>query len=106
MRTFWKYYCGEKVAPVLTIFVGGNHEASNHLWELYGMLIFISIYLPTLSFLFFPPFFFLETHLRGQCGQCGQWGELGGDNNLPTSSPTTLATLSRMRAFAFHFKRL
>jgi lariat debranching enzyme len=29
-----QYYSGEKVAPVLTLFIGGNHEASNHLWEL------------------------------------------------------------------------
>jgi lariat debranching enzyme len=35
MSSFYKYYSGELVAPVLTIFVGGNHEASNHLWELY-----------------------------------------------------------------------
>ncbi|XP_046659330.1 lariat debranching enzyme isoform X1 [Homalodisca vitripennis] len=35
--SFYKYYSGEKVAPVLTIFIGGNHEASNHLQELsYG----------------------------------------------------------------------
>ena len=31
---FQKYYTGQKLAPVLTIFIGGNHEASNHLWEL------------------------------------------------------------------------
>ncbi|CAI8056500.1 Lariat debranching enzyme [Geodia barretti] len=37
MGSFYKYYSGEKTAPVLTIFIGGNHEASNHLWELsYG----------------------------------------------------------------------
>ncbi|KAH7300307.1 hypothetical protein KP509_24G055500 [Ceratopteris richardii] len=35
MKTFWKYYAGEETAPYPTIFVGGNHEASNHLWELY-----------------------------------------------------------------------
>jgi lariat debranching enzyme len=35
MNTFWKYYSGEKVAPFPTIFIGGNHEASNYLWELY-----------------------------------------------------------------------
>ena len=35
MQTFYKYYSGEKAAPVLTIVVGGNHEASNHMWELY-----------------------------------------------------------------------
>lgn len=32
-----RYYSGEKKAPVLTVFIGGNHEASNHLQELpYG----------------------------------------------------------------------
>lgn len=35
--TFYKYYNGEKKAPILTIFIGGNHEASNYLQELpYG----------------------------------------------------------------------
>ncbi|KAJ2697208.1 lariat debranching enzyme [Coemansia sp. IMI 203386] len=32
---FYRYYSGEKVAPIPTIFVGGNHEAGNHLRELY-----------------------------------------------------------------------
>ena len=32
---FHEYYSGKKRAPILTLFVGGNHEASNHLWELY-----------------------------------------------------------------------
>ena len=33
MCSFYKYYSAtpEKVAPVLTIFIGGNHEASNYL---------------------------------------------------------------------------
>ncbi|KAJ8668130.1 hypothetical protein QAD02_009793 [Eretmocerus hayati] len=45
MGTFYKYYSGEKVAPVLTIFVGGNHEASNHLQELaYGGWVAPNIY--------------------------------------------------------------
>jgi lariat debranching enzyme len=35
MKTFWKYYSGLEVAPYPTIFIGGNHEASNYLWELY-----------------------------------------------------------------------
>jgi lariat debranching enzyme len=35
LKDYWKYYKGDEVAPVLTIFVGGNHEASNHMWELY-----------------------------------------------------------------------
>ena len=45
METFYKYYSGEKKAPVLTIFIGGNHEASNHLWELpYGGWVAPNIY--------------------------------------------------------------
>ncbi|EFN82906.1 Lariat debranching enzyme [Harpegnathos saltator] len=43
--TFYKYYSGEKEAPVLTIFIGGNHEASNHLQELpYGGWVAPNIY--------------------------------------------------------------
>jgi hypothetical protein len=32
---FHKYYSGRSRAPVLTIVIGGNHEASNYLFELY-----------------------------------------------------------------------
>lgn len=32
-----RYYIGEKVAPLLTIVIGGNHEASNYLWELWAI---------------------------------------------------------------------
>jgi lariat debranching enzyme len=32
---FADYHCGRKLAPVSTIFIGGNHEASNVLWENY-----------------------------------------------------------------------
>ncbi|KAG7092767.1 hypothetical protein E1B28_009090 [Marasmius oreades] len=35
LQTFHKYYTGEKKAPVLTVIIGGNHEASNYMWELY-----------------------------------------------------------------------
>ncbi|KXS19892.1 DBR1-domain-containing protein [Gonapodya prolifera JEL478] len=35
MGGFYKYYSGELRAPIPTIFIGGNHEASNYLWELY-----------------------------------------------------------------------
>jgi lariat debranching enzyme len=35
MGSFWKYYAGVSHAPVLTIFIGGNHEASQPLSELY-----------------------------------------------------------------------
>ncbi|BFZ58872.1 lariat debranching enzyme [Savitreella phatthalungensis] len=34
MADFAAYHRGDKLAPVLTIFVGGNHEASNHLQQL------------------------------------------------------------------------
>ena len=40
-----RYYSVEKVAPVLTIFIGGNHEASNYLQELaYGGWVAPNIY--------------------------------------------------------------
>jgi lariat debranching enzyme len=32
---FHRFYKREKVAPILTIFIGGNHEASNYLRDLY-----------------------------------------------------------------------
>lgn len=35
MHAFHRYYKREKTAPVLTIFVGGNHEASGYLQELH-----------------------------------------------------------------------
>jgi lariat debranching enzyme len=35
LGTFPSYYAGEKKAPILTIFIGGNHEASQPLRELY-----------------------------------------------------------------------
>ncbi|RSL63210.1 hypothetical protein CEP54_005273 [Fusarium duplospermum] len=35
MGDFHKYYSGASKAPVLTLVIGGNHEASNYLFELY-----------------------------------------------------------------------
>ncbi|CED82393.1 RNA lariat debranching enzyme [Phaffia rhodozyma] len=35
LGSFHSYYSGQKVAPLLTIVIGGNHEASNYMWELY-----------------------------------------------------------------------
>lgn len=35
MGDFHEYYSGQRKAPYLTIFIGGNHEASNYLFELY-----------------------------------------------------------------------
>ncbi|KAF0696752.1 Aste57867_12511 [Aphanomyces stellatus] len=35
LGVFHEYYTGIKVAPVLTLFIGGNHEASNYLQDLY-----------------------------------------------------------------------
>ena len=41
----FRYYSGEKTAPVLTVFIGGNHEASNYLQELpYGGWVAPKIY--------------------------------------------------------------
>ncbi|XP_044270846.1 lariat debranching enzyme [Tribolium madens] len=43
--SFYKYYTGLKTAPILTIFIGGNHEASNYLQELpYGGWVAPNIY--------------------------------------------------------------
>ncbi|CAK8683536.1 unnamed protein product [Clavelina lepadiformis] len=45
MQDFWQYYAGKKTAPYLTIFIGGNHEASNYLQELpYGGWVAPNIY--------------------------------------------------------------
>lgn len=45
MGTFYKYYSGAAIAPILTIVVGGNHEASNYLQELpYGGWLAPNIY--------------------------------------------------------------
>ncbi|KAG8896492.1 Lariat debranching enzyme B, partial [Tulasnella sp. 403] len=35
MGDFPKYYTGEKVAPIFTVVIGGNHEASNYMRELH-----------------------------------------------------------------------
>ncbi|XP_003384492.1 PREDICTED: lariat debranching enzyme-like isoform X1 [Amphimedon queenslandica] len=43
--SFHKYYSGKEKAPILTIFIGGNHEASNYLRELgYGGWVAPNIY--------------------------------------------------------------
>lgn len=34
-KDFYKYYNMERQAPILTLFIGGNHEAVNFLQELY-----------------------------------------------------------------------
>lgn len=45
MGDFHDYYIGKKKAPVFTIFIGGNHEASNYLDELkYGGFVAPNIY--------------------------------------------------------------
>ena len=44
-KDFHAYHTGKKVAPIMTIFVGGNHEASNHLAEIkYGGWVAPNIY--------------------------------------------------------------
>lgn len=45
MRSFWRYYAGDARAPLPTLFVGGNHEASTHLQEIpLGGLVAPNIY--------------------------------------------------------------
>ncbi|KAG6860936.1 hypothetical protein C0995_005766 [Termitomyces sp. Mi166 len=35
IKDFHRYYSGARKAPIPTIVIGGNHEASNYMWELY-----------------------------------------------------------------------
>lgn len=45
MQDFHQYYSGEKTAPVLTLFIGGNHECLSYLRELkYGGWVAPNIY--------------------------------------------------------------
>lgn len=45
MGDFHEYYSGQRRAPYLTIYAGGNHEASNYHWELpYGGWVAPNIY--------------------------------------------------------------
>jgi len=45
MGDFHEYYSGKRTAPYLTIFTGGNHEASNYMFELhYGGWVAPNIY--------------------------------------------------------------
>ncbi|XP_047139513.1 uncharacterized protein LOC100215288 isoform X1 [Hydra vulgaris] len=45
MKDFHEYYSGKRKAPVLTLFIGGNHEAALFLWELpYGGWVAENIY--------------------------------------------------------------
>lgn len=34
---FHEYYSGKQVAPVPTLFIGGNHESSSYMSELYAL---------------------------------------------------------------------
>uniref|UniRef100_A0A7E4ZQM7 DBR1 domain-containing protein n=1 Tax=Panagrellus redivivus TaxID=6233 RepID=A0A7E4ZQM7_PANRE len=45
LGTFHQYYSGKKIAPILTIFIGGNHESAGFLAELpYGGWVAPNIY--------------------------------------------------------------
>jgi len=45
LGTFHQYYSGERIAPIFTIFVGGNHESSGFMAELpYGGWVAPNIY--------------------------------------------------------------
>lgn len=35
LGSFHEYYSGKRVAPCLTIVIGGNHECMSYMWELY-----------------------------------------------------------------------
>ncbi|BGP13568.1 lariat debranching enzyme [Rhodosporidiobolus nylandii] len=69
---FYQYYAGEKQAKKLTIVIGGNHESSGFLWELYhgGWLA------PNIYFLGFAGSVLIDGWLR-LSGASGIWK--GGD---------------------------
>ncbi|KAJ9602648.1 lariat debranching enzyme [Cladophialophora chaetospira] len=71
MGDFHRYYSGEKQAPVLTLVIGGNHEASNYLSELYygGWLAPNIYYLGAVNVLRYGPF-----RIAGISGVYGQKG--------------------------------
>ncbi|TPX75082.1 hypothetical protein CcCBS67573_g03647 [Chytriomyces confervae] len=50
---FHEYYSGKKTAPILTVFIGGNHEGSNYLWELYHGSLSLGWVCPNIYFLGF-----------------------------------------------------
>lgn len=58
MGDFHRYYSGDKQAPVLTLVIGGNHEASSYLSELYygGWLAPNIYYLGAVNVLRYGPF--------------------------------------------------
>jgi len=52
----FRYYGGEKTAPIPTVFIGGNHEASNYLQELpYGGWVAPNIYFLNTGIIRFGP---------------------------------------------------
>jgi len=67
-----RYYSGEKVAPVLTVFIGGNHEASNYLQELpYGGWVAPKIY------------YMGKTDCRSSIQKCGKYNIVKSLFNAP-----------------------
>eukprot|EP01061_Rhynchopus_euleeides_P015192 TRINITY_DN26012_c0_g1_i1.p1 TRINITY_DN26012_c0_g1~~TRINITY_DN26012_c0_g1_i1.p1 ORF type:complete len:505 (+),score=153.39 TRINITY_DN26012_c0_g1_i1:86-1600(+) len=96
MGDFHTYYRGEKRAPVLTIFIGGNHEASNYLWEnYYGGWVADNIYFLGVSGV---------VHIGGLtiCGSSGifkQGDYTKGYTERPPYGPDSQRSIYHVRAF-------
>ncbi|CAN6682520.1 unnamed protein product [Malus baccata var. baccata] len=99
MNTFWKYYSGEAVAPYPTIFIGGNHEASNYLWELY----YGGWAAPNIYFLGFAGVVkFGNLRIGGLSGIYKQPNFLKGHFERPPFNDSTIRSVYHVREYDFH----
>ena len=96
LNTFHQYVTGEKVAPVLTIFIGGNHEASNILQSMfYGGFV-----APNIFFLGFAGVVrFGGLRIGGLSGIFNDRHYRMGHYERPPYSPDTVRSVYHVREF-------
>ncbi len=92
--TFHKYYSGVKKAPILTVFVGGNHEASSYLQELYygGWVAPNIYYLGAVGVVRFR-----GLRISGASGIYKEWDYRKGRNEFPPYNNATLRSVYHIR---------
>lgn len=99
MNSFWKYYSGEEVAPYPTIFIGGNHEASNYSWELY----YGGWAAPNIYFLGFAGVVkFGNIRIGGLSGIYNSRDYHLGHNERPPYNETTIRSVYHVREYDVH----
>lgn len=94
MCSFWKYYAGIKKAPVLTLFIGGNHEASSFLSELpYGGWV-----APNIFYMGYANVVnFAGIRIAGLSGIYKSNDYYKGHHEFPPFSPSTLHSIYHVR---------